>query len=72
MHYYRYGTLMRPPGPGAVPREGLDFAIDGGFTNRETGHYCWGTATYKRPLTDKEIADYELEYITDYEAEDTD
>lgn len=66
MHVYRYGTLMRPPGPGAVPREGLIQAFERPFTAK-SGKYCWGLAEYERPLTENEISDYQLEYITDYE-----
>lgn len=71
MHIYRYGLLMRPPGPGAVPRKGLMQTIGKHF-NAPSGHFCWGLAEYDRPLTDEEISAYELEPITDYELEETD
>ena len=67
MHTYRYGTLMRPPGPFSVPREGMILAMEWYFENRNTGHFCGGIVECDRPLTEKEIADYELEQITDYE-----
>ena len=71
MHFYSYGTLMRPPGPGAVPRKGLLQTICKHF-NAPSGHFCWGLAEYDRPLTDEEIIGYELEYITDYTMEEPD
>ena len=71
MHIFRYGTLMRPPGPGAVPRKGLMQTIGKHF-NAPTGHFCWGLAEYDRALTDEEINEYELEYITDYTMEEPD
>jgi hypothetical protein len=66
MHIYRYGTIMRPPGPGAVPRRGL-IETHGGHFNAPSGHFCWGLAEYDRPLTDEEVSAYELEYITEYD-----
>ena len=54
MHIYRYATLMRPPGPGAVPRKGLLQTIGRHF-DAPSGHFCWGLAEYDRPLTDEEI-----------------
>ena len=72
MHIYRYGTLMRPPGPGAVPRKGLIQTISNRQFDAPSGHFCWGLAEYDRPLTDEEISEYELEYITEYTMEDTD
>ena len=71
MHIYRYGTLMRPPGPGAVPRRGLIQTIGKHF-DAPSGHFCWGLAEYDRPLTEEEVSGYELEYITDYDMEETD
>ena len=71
MHIYRYATLMRPPGPGAVPRKGLIQTIGRHF-NAPSGHFCWGAAEYDRQLTDEEISEYELEYITDNTMEEPD
>jgi len=60
---YRYATLMRPAGPGAVPRDGwVDTSFDE-FT-APSGHHAWGWVEYDRRLTDKEINDYELEEMT--------
>ena len=56
----RYLFLMRPPMPGAFPREGLqEIGYDEGFA--PSGHHVWGWAEYNRELTEKEIRDYELE-----------
>ena len=58
---YRYYCRFRPPMPGAIPRNGLQnvcaFDVkDVVFDNVE----AWGYADYDRPLTEKEINDYEL------------
>lgn len=60
---WAYRCLMRPPTPGAIPREGLDRCdyCDGTTLG---GHYFWGTAVYTRELTEEEIRDYDLEYIS--------
>ena len=58
---YRYYTPYRPPMPGAVPRDGLDRI--GGYDTRQNvgnGICAYGYAEYTRPLTDREISDYEL------------
>lgn len=59
---FRYATLFREPGPGAVPKEGL---ICCGYTKGITpkGHQACGWADYNRELTEKEIRDFELEYV---------
>ena len=61
MGEYRYLAKMRPPGPGAVPRDGL---VEANCNERWTGgrHY-WGTVSYSRKLSREEIDAYELEYI---------
>ena len=57
---YRYACLMRPPGPGAAPREGMiSCSFEPG--SAPSGHHHWGVATYNRILTDKEVYNYELE-----------
>lgn len=58
---YCYAMLMRPPAPGAIPREGLIEAIPFESAVSGSGHRIWGKATYSRELTQKEIDDYELE-----------
>jgi hypothetical protein len=59
----RYATLMRPPQPGAIPRNGLQGIHDGEFVT-PSGHHAWGWVEYNRQLTDEEISGYELEEIT--------
>lgn len=61
----RYALLMRPPMPGAVPRNGLIECQEiRGVT--PSGRAAWGWAEYNRLLSDQEIASYELEYMTSY------
>ena len=62
MKTYRYATLMRPPGLGACPMEGLIRCcyIEG---YAPSGHHYWGWCDYNRRLTDKEVSDYEMEQI---------
>lgn len=62
MLYVRYAALMRPPGPGAVPRDGLR---ETGYTEGYTpsGHHAWGWADYNRYLSPEEISHYDLEYV---------
>lgn len=57
---YGYYCLMRPPGPGAIPRDGLDW-IDFKEGNTLSGHHYWGRAVYKRRLTEEEVNHYDLE-----------
>ena len=58
---YRYYTPFRPPLPGAVPRQELDrvWCYDS-RQNVGNGVCAYGFAEYFRPLTEKEISDYEL------------
>lgn len=57
---YRYYTRFRPPMPGAIPREGL--VLVHGYDDRQLvdGVSAWGYVEYDRPLTEKEVRDYEL------------
>lgn len=59
---WAYRCLMRPPVPGAIPREGLD-RVDYREGNTLSGHYYYGTVTYTRKLADWEIRHYDLEEI---------
>lgn len=61
--YYRYATLMRPPMPGGIPRRGLVQTKDIEGTTPK-GHHAWGWAEYDRELSEQEIDQYELEYIS--------
>jgi hypothetical protein len=63
MTLYRYATLMRPAGPGSVPREGLHACEDVRWLVCPSGHTAYSIADYERPLTDKEVRDYELESL---------
>lgn len=58
---YRYYCIFRPPMLGAVPR-GFDGMQD--FGERvyvpEIERQAWGWVEYRHPLTDAQIADYEL------------
>lgn len=56
---YKYGMRLRGFGPGCQPKEGLLYGEDD-----ITGKY-WDIIVYDRPLTDKEIAEYELDYLPD-------
>lgn len=57
-----YGAKMRPPGPGAVPRDGLVECkcVEG---EAPSGHHTWGWAEYNRFLTDDEVNHYDLEFV---------
>lgn len=57
-----YRCLMRPPCPGAVPRQGLDRCdyCDG---TTPGGHYFWGTVVYTRPLSEDDVWQYDLEEV---------
>lgn len=60
MKVYRYYCQFRPPMPGAIPRDGLVNIGDYDYPQSFDGISAWGFAEYNRPLTDKEISDYEL------------
>jgi len=62
MLHARYATLLRPPGPGAVPKDGI---IEMGFNEgtAPSGHHAWGWVDYNRYLTDRELEDYDMEYV---------
>lgn len=58
---YVYGTRLRPPDIGCVPKTGL---VDLDFNEFETAdrHY-WGTAGYCRKLTKEELEHYDMDFI---------
>lgn len=64
MKVYRYYCRFRPPMPGAIPRPGLQNVASFDWPQTFEGVRgrvgAWGWAEYDRPLTDKEICDYEL------------
>lgn len=61
----RYFLPERPPMPGTIPKQGLEYACDFGdrmpivFPNGKTVK-CYGYVEYNRELSDQEIKDYEL------------
>ena len=57
---YRYYCRFRPPMPGAIPRPGLVRVGSYDYKQCIGGVGAWGFAEYDRPLTEKEIEDYEL------------
>ncbi len=62
--YWLYLMRMRPPTPGAIPREGLVYANCDDIMVRNR-HY-WGTAVYNRQLTDEECEHYDMELKEEY------
>ena len=62
MAEYKYFCPMRPPQPGAVPKEGLQYVefFKGRKYVFQIKEMAWGYVVYNRPLTAEEIADYEL------------
>lgn len=68
MHIYRYATLMRPPGPGAVPRRGL-VSTNEQHLITPIGHFAWGVADYNRELNQVEVDAYELELVEETDAD---
>lgn len=63
---FRYYCLMRPVGPGAVPRDFTDWGeLDHTVVIPSINHGAWGWVEYERPLTSREIQDYELAFAGD-------
>ena len=61
MPMYVYGTRLRPPDIGCVPKEGLE-GVD--FHEFEmAGQHYWGTAYYCRDLTKEELEHYDMDFI---------
>ncbi len=59
----RYYSTQRPFGPGTFPRKDGTEAItnyDAPTYIEEIGRKAWGHIDYEKPLTDKEVRDYEL------------
>lgn len=59
---YLYGMRLRGYSPGCQPMDGLLRVAPGG------GQYH-DLLIYDRPLTEKELKDYELDYINEVEKE---
>lgn len=62
MKEYLYGMRLRGYSPGCQPMDGLLRVAPGG------GQYH-DLLIYDRPLTEKELKDYELDYINEVEKE---
>ena len=59
MKEYHYYLRMRPPAPGAIPREGLIRCTDREIWYNE--QQFWGEAVYNRELTPDEVRHYDLD-----------
>ena len=65
MKLYKYYTMRRPPGLGAIQSKGLRFAKSYGERREDCMGgmvRAWGWALYERPLSMDELASYELAY----------
>lgn len=58
---YTYLCRMRPPAPGAVPRNGLKAVFPEEYEWNDRRY--WGRVVYDRKLTEKELAEYELDLL---------
>lgn len=58
---YIYYFRLRPPALGTHPKGFIKLNTDSITIN---GREYWGSVTYNRKLTDQEIYDYDLDYIT--------
>ena len=56
---YKYGMRLRGFSPGCQPKEGFLYREDD-----TTGKY-YDVIAYDRKLSDKEVSDYELDYLGD-------
>ena len=59
---YRYWLTLRPAMPGTVPTKNLEYIenFDSRAYSKEAGRAVWGYVEYSEPLTDKQVAEYEL------------
>lgn len=60
--YYRYGYLLRPPGPGCQPNDGLVRTREQEGATPD-GYHLWGFAIYDRPLPDNVADHYDLVFL---------
>jgi len=60
MTEYVYKMILRPPDPGAVPREGL-IRVDDVESWKGSRRY-WGHAVYDRRLSREETEHYDMEF----------
>lgn len=61
MPMYVYGTRLRPPDIGCVPKEGLKEVSFAEFES--VGRHYWGTASYDRELTQEEMEQYDMDCV---------
>lgn len=59
MTTYAYGMRLRPASPGAQPKGLIDI--------KEGGKMYHNIITYSRILSEKEVRDYELDYLGEEE-----
>lgn len=59
---FKYYMILRPPMPGAMPRNNLTDMKDFGDRTYapEIGREAWGWITYSEPLSKKDIEHYDL------------
>lgn len=70
MTYYEYGMRLRGFSPGAQPMKGLLAAHPVQYVQYPRGYgkrKYWSVLTYNRQLTDKEMQNYELDFIREKE-----
>lgn len=68
MSKFYYGMRLRGFSPGAQPKEGLIGRVDdqkAQWMLRPNGRPYHDVLVYSRPLSIKELHDYELDYITE-------
>ena len=64
MREYLYGMRLRGAGPGCQPKDGLMNIYYGSQFGTKVYH---NLVSYNRPLTEKEMKDYELDFINETE-----
>lgn len=61
MKKFTYYCMLRPPTPGAIPKDGIVEVVDKKIVKNNMEY--WGYVTYNRELTKKELYQYDLEKI---------
>ena len=61
---YRYACRLRPPGPGAVPKDGLIYCNCNEIEGYE--HHYWGYCEYDHQLSDEDMKHYDLDFVGPY------
>lgn len=61
MKKFTYYCRLRPPTPGAIPKDGIVEVVDKKIVKNNMKY--WGYVTYNRELTKKELYQYDLEKI---------